>query len=200
MKTCATTSHKYGRSAQNSPARPRPPGRRQATTAGVAADAGPAVPSRVVFVERPCLVSLIPQHSCVLTNGAATDPISPKSSRPLPTQTTMISAFRPRLETRCCRRFVADKDTEEHDTSSCHYMALPFESAMSPPEVTGQSADAQLTTGAIPDLLAAPDRRKCRTPPPRRRRRASRRRPERKNSAGEGAGLNTLYIQKVIYT
>ena len=49
--------------------------------AGVAADAGPTVPSHAVSVERPRPASLIPQLCCVLMNGAATGQISPKSPR-----------------------------------------------------------------------------------------------------------------------
>ena len=47
------------------------------------------------FRRETCPTSLIPQHCCVLTNGAMTGPIAPTSLRPLPTQRTTTSVFRP---------------------------------------------------------------------------------------------------------
>ena len=82
-------------------------------------------------------------------------------------------------------------------------VALPFESAMPSSEVTGRSADAQRTAGAIPVLPAlarvvssVPCCGKCRTPPPWRRRRVSCRRPEQQNSTVEGALLSATYTSK----
>ena len=69
--------------------------------------------------------------------------------------------------------FVADEDAEDHDTSSRHLVALPFESATLSPEAVGQSADAQRPAGPLHDLSAlaraaptTPGCRKCGAPPP----------------------------------
>ena len=70
-------------------------------------------------------------------------------------------------------RFVANEDAGDHDTSSRHLVALPFESATPSPEAVGRSADAQRPAGPLYDLSAlacaaptAPDRGKCGAPPP----------------------------------
>ena len=78
------------------------------------------------FCREVGLTSLISQHSCVLTNGAATGLITLTSLRPSPTWRTTASALRLRPKPRCRRRFVVYKDAEEQNTSSRHQHGAPI--------------------------------------------------------------------------
>ena len=71
-------------------------------------------------------------------------------------------------------RFVANENTEEHDTPSRHLRGAPIRERHAAVRSHDQSADTQFTTGALPDLsvlfraaFSVPGRERCHMTPPR---------------------------------